>query len=346
MNRARLTVLAVLGTLALGALFIWTTRADAPVPQAAGSVNGGAAQGVGALGRVEPASRVRKLGQPGGLSVTRVERMFVTEGDLVTQGQLLAELSDAAQKDAAVAQASADLLEARAALQKSRAAGRPSEIAAQRARIASLKARDDMSRLDAERAEALVPRGAGARADAERKRAAAIWASADRAEAEAQLETLSRSRPEDLAVAEARVQSAEATLARARADAALSRVTAPIAGTILKVYARAGDLIGTDGLLELADLDRMDVTADVYETDLPRLRPGAAAEVIVPGEAVRFPATVREIGWLVRRTTQAGTDPVAAVDARTVEVRLTLSEAGRQALRHRINMQVQVAIAP
>ena len=90
----------------------------------------------------------------------------------------------------------------------------------------------------------------------------------------------------------------------------------------------------------------MDVVADVYETDLPRLRLGAPAEVIVPGEPQRFGATVREIGWQVRRTVQAGTDPVAAVDARTVEVRLALSEEGREALQRRTNMQVQVAIRP
>jgi HlyD family secretion protein len=48
----------------------------------------------------------------------------------------------------------------------------------------------------------------------------------------------------------------------------------------------------------------------------------------------------------VRRQTQASNDPVAAVDARTVEVRLTLDDAGAAALRRRSNMQVQVAIRP
>ena len=99
-----------------------------------------------------------------------------------------------------------------------------------------------------------------------------------------------------MALAEAQLAAAEAQVARARADAGLSRVRAPIAGTVLRVYARPGDQIGNDGLLDLADLERMDVVADVYETDLPRLRPGAPAEVIVPGEPRRYDATVREIG--------------------------------------------------
>ncbi|MBD0270812.1 MAG: efflux RND transporter periplasmic adaptor subunit, partial [Acetobacteraceae bacterium] len=290
-----------------------TSTAPAPAAAPAGP------PGVGALGRVEPASRIRKLTQPGGFSITRVEGLFVAEGDRVEAGQLLAELGDAAQKDAALAQVEASLAEARADLAKTRAAGRPSEVAAQRARIESLAAQEAIARREAERAERLVPSGAGAFAAADRNRAAAAARAAERAEAEAQLETLSRPRPEDVALGEARVAAAEAQVARARSDAALSRVRAPIAGTVLKIYARPGDQIGNDGLLDLADLTRLDVVADVYETDLPRLRAGAPAEVVVPGEPRRFAAEVREIGWLVRRTVQAGTDPVAAVDARTVE---------------------------
>lgn len=343
MTRRRIILFAGVVAVAGVGAFLWQRQAPvaAPVVQAAAGPIG-----VGALGRVEPASRIRKLSQPGGFSVNRVARLLVGEGDTVTAGQLLAELSDADQKDAAVVQAQAALAEARARLTKTKAGGRPSEIEAQEARIQALSAVEDMARRDAERAEKLVPSGAGASAVAERNRAAAARAGAERAEAKAQLETLAHPRPEDLAVAEAQVQSAEATLKRAQADAELSRMRAPIAGTILKIHAYTGDPIGDDGLLEMANLDRMDVVADVYETDLPRLRIGAEAEVIVPGESQRFRATVREIGWVVRRTTQAGADPVASVDARTVEVRLGLADAGRDVLRRRTNMQVQVAIKP
>ena len=181
---------------------------------------------------------------------------------------------------------------------------------------------------------------------AERARFVANRTRAERAEAEAALETLLRPRPEDLALAEAELAAAEAALVRAQAEAALARLRAPIGGTIIRVMARSGERAGAEGVLEIADLSRMDVVADVYETDLPRLRIGATAEVLVPGEAARFPATVREIGWQVRRNTQATTDPVAAVDARTVEVRLALPPEAAEALARRSNMQVQVAIRP
>lgn len=317
----------------------------APPPPAPTTVAAPApSPGVGALGRVEPASRVRKLNQPGGMAVTRLERLLVQEGDTVRAGQVVAEFADAALKDATVAQNRAAVEEQRAALQRTREAGRASEVAAQRARIAGLQAQEEIARRDAARTDSLVPSGAGSQAVAERNRFAVTRLAAERAQAEADLVTLSTARAEDIQLAEARLAAAEAALAKAVADARLSRVEAPMDGTILRIFARPGDQVGSDGLMEMADLTRLDVVADVFETDLPRLRQGAPAEIVIPGENRRVAATVREIGWQVRRTTQAGTDPVAAVDSRTVEVRLTLSDEGVALLNRRTNMQVQVAI--
>ncbi|MDB5374224.1 MAG: hypothetical protein JWP04_2866, partial [Belnapia sp.] len=126
---------------ALGA-WVWTTQAWTTqgatdrAPPAATVV--AAPLGVGALGRVEPATRIRKLNQPGGFSVTRLGRLLVAEGDMVAVGQVIAEFADAGQKDAAILQAEAALVQSRAALARIRAAGRPEEIAAQRARIEAL----------------------------------------------------------------------------------------------------------------------------------------------------------------------------------------------------------------
>jgi HlyD family secretion protein len=343
-RHARLLVGAVLLAGVAGAGFVWMSPGGAeraPEPAVAtGPV------GVGALGRVEPASRILRLSAAPSQEGARIDRMLVTEGQRVEAGQVLAEFSDAEIKDAAQQQADAQLAQARARLDRTRAAGRPSEIAAQRARIDALANAESSARREAERAERLERTGAGAEAVAERARFFANRARAERIEAEATLETLLRPRPEDLALAEAELAAAEAALTRARAEAALARLRAPIAGTVIRVIARSGERAGADGVLEIADLSRMDIVADVYETDLPRLRLGAPAEVLVPGEAARFTATVREIGWQVRRNTQATADPVAAVDARTVEVRLALTSEAGEALARRSNMQVQVAIQP
>ena len=335
---------AVVLVAAMAGVLVWIHPGQAdnrPDPAAAAPKQ---AIGIGALGRVEPASRVRKLNQSGGLNITRLGRLLVHEGDRVTTGQLLAEFSDAAQKDAATAQAQASVRQAEAALARIRAAGRPEDVQAQRERVEALRAAEASLIRDAARSDALGPSGATAIATVERNHFAAIRAKAERAEAEATLAKLQAPWTEDVAVSLAELSAAQAALAKAKEDAALSRVFAPIDGTILKIYARPGDQVGSDGLLDMANLDHLDVVADVYETDLPKLREGATAEVVVPGDPNRYAATVREIGWLVRRTTEANTDPVAATDARTVEVRLGLADEGRAALMRRTNMQVQVAI--
>lgn len=302
--------------------------------------------GIGALGWVVPATHIRRIGAPSPLAVTRIARLFVHQGDQVKAGQLLAEFADANLKDAEVSEAADKVTEAQAELTLVKDAARPSQIAAQEAHIGGLTAQQQVASLDAARSASLVSSGATARAVADRDRAAADAANANVLQAEEELVTLQHPRPEDVVLAEARLHTAEAALASARAEAALSRIYAPTAGTILAIYARPGDLVGANGLLAMADLHQLDVVADVYQSDLPRVRMGAVAKVIVPGHAQPYTARVVEIGSLVRHTIQAGTDPVARVDGRTVKVRLALLPAETKALRHQIDMQVQVAIQP
>jgi HlyD family secretion protein len=272
--------------------------------------------------------------------------LLVEEGDDVAAGQLIGEFADAPSKHAAVAQSDAATAEAQTELARVRAAGRPEDIEAERERIESLRFQREIARADAMRADALVPSGAGARAVAERADAAANRAAANFREAEARLISLSQPRPEDVAVAEAKLRCAEAAGELARVQLALSQIFAPISGKVLKVYARPGDFVGTGGLLDLANLDQLDVVADVYETDVSRVHIGAQADVVLPGTTTRYLAQVREVGWLVKHTLEAGTDPIAAVDGHTVEVRLRLGGAGVMDLRRRIDAQVNVAIQP
>jgi len=346
MNRRRLYLGAAILVVLAGGGYAWLNSGGADRPPAPVAAAPSGPVGVGALGRVEPASRILRLAPGSGQEGARIERLLVAEGAQVQAGQIVAEFHDAGVKDAAAAQAEAQFAQATARLARTRAGGRPSEVTAQRARIEALTNVEASLRREADRAERLERSGAGAEATAERARYAANRARAERAEAMAVLDTLLSPRAEDLALAEAELAAANAAATRARAEAALARLRAPIAGTVLRILSRAGERVSTDGVLEMADLSAMDVVAEVFETDLPRLRVGAMAEVLVPGEARRFPATVREIGWQVRRNVQGTTDPVAAVDARTVEVRLSLTAEGAAALIRRSNMQVQVAIRP
>jgi len=344
-------IIVFLGGLVVGATLIAGFASDLRLPISAAVASGPApdplpadAPGIGALGRVEPRGFIRYVGPPGAMAMNRVDRLLVQEGETVEQGQLLAEFADAPLKDEAIREAEAAVATAEADLARVKAAGRPSDIAAQKEHIASLEAQADIASRDAYRAATLVPSGAGAVAAADRAEAVSKRLQAQRLEAVAQLLSLETPRPEDVVLAMRRVQNAEATLAKTKADAALSRVYAPISGQILKIFARLGDTVGTTGLLAMADLSAIDVVADVYQTDVPRIHVGDRAEVIVPGTERRYGASVRQIGWIVRRSVEAGVDPTAAVDARTVEVTLALDPDGTADMEHRIGMQVQIAM--
>jgi HlyD family secretion protein len=349
LRRAAPWAAIMLGLAALaGALLAgWAAVSDGEAraqPQVAAPV--AAHAGVGALGRIEPASRVRRLATAAGPEGARVAKLLVGDGASVTAGQVLAEFHDLAKKQASMDQATANLTLAEAQLAKLLAAGRDTDIAAARARVAAAQAAEQSAAREAARAERLRGTPAGNEATFDRTRFAAAQASAERARAEAELRTLLSPREEDVAVAEAQRAAARAALAQATAERDMARLVAPIDGTVIRIMAREGEKVPDEGAMELADLSALQVVAEVYETDLPRVRIGAPAEVIVPGEAQRFAARVKEIGWTVRRNAIAGTDPVSAIDARIVEVRLDLDPAAIPALARRTNMQVQVAIRP
>jgi HlyD family secretion protein len=72
---------------------------------------------------------------------------------------------------------------------------------------------------------------------------------------------------------------ARANLERARADLELSVVRSPIDGQILDVHTRDGERVGLDGIAELGDTSRMYAVAEVYETDIGRVRTGQRARI-------------------------------------------------------------------
>ncbi|MCZ8186313.1 MAG: MFS transporter [Beijerinckiaceae bacterium] len=300
--------------------------------------------GIGALGRIEPASRILRISAPLGAEPPRIERVYVRAGDTVLAGQVMAVMADHSIRTAAVATAEAHVRVAEAELARIRAGARPSERAAQRARIEALVAQVQLARMTLDRRVALMRSDAASAAQFDDANATLSRLVAELAAAEAVYETLADARAEDVAVSEATLGRARADLAQRRAELELSQIRAPMDGTVLVVNAREGERAGSDGLLSLADLRAMEVVAEIYESDAPRLRIGLGAEVLLPGIEAPLSAHVSEIGWLVRRNDAIGTDPVARIDARVIEVRLRLSPEVSDRVTRLSNMQVAVRI--
>ena len=265
--------------------------------------------GVGALGRIEPRSRIIKISHNAGPEGARVQQLLVHEGDSVQQGQELAILSDYDKKKAEVdaAKTHVKVLEAQLQTEKSSLAfhireySRYQSLEQTSATSASLA---DAKRLAVEQSEITAKRLSAEIANALFKQRIA----------EAELENTS--------------------------------ILAPIAGTVLKIHTRPGERIKDNGLLEMADLTQLDVVAEVYESDMAKTKPGQSALISANGFKRAYNAEVRELGFQVKKNDLNDTDPLADIDNRIVEVRLTLEQEAAVELRHQLLRQVRVRIIP
>lgn len=148
----------------------------------------------------------------------------------------------------------------------------------------------------------------------------------------------------ELDAARMNVEMAQADVQSAQAELDLATVRSPIAGTVLKIHARTGERVGSNGIAEIGETDKMYAVAEVYETDAPHVRLGQRATVMSPAFAAPLHGTVDRVGLEVAKQDVLNTDPAAKTDARVVEVRVRLDEA-RQAAGL-TNLEAEVAIEP
>jgi len=124
-----------------------------------------------------------------------------------------------------------------------------------------------------------------------------------------------------------RVRVARARLQRARAELDRYLVRAPFAGQVMRIHTQPGERVGEEGILELGATHRMVTIAEVYETDIPRVRLGQRATVTSPVFPHPMTGRVGHIWPLVAKQDALGTDPAARKDARIVEVEIWLDES-------------------
>ena len=137
---------------------------------------------------------------------------------------------------------------------------------------------------------------------------------------------------------------ARADMARAEAELELAQVRAPIPGTVLRVFTRPGERIGADGVVEIGQTDDMYAVAEVYETDIVRVRKGQRATIMSPALPGPIPGEVEKVGLRIGKLDVLSTDPAARTDARVVEVEIRLDES--QKVSRLTNLQVTVEIHP
>lgn len=304
----------------------------------------------------------------------RVERLLVKVGDMVAAGQKLACMTGdalrAAEYEAACLQRDeargriaaqttlADATIAEAQLGIEQAATSDLEIAAQQARIEAARHSAEVARQELERLAGLEPRLIPAQMLARKKLLVS------QAELEMQVQQMALARME--AAASLGRRSAAARLETARANAGvvaanaslgaldkaaeaaglrrdLALVHAPTAGRVIDVAVREGEIVGQRPIMRLADVSRMQIVAEVYESDVRRIRIGQRAEARSHALDGRVLAgRVAGIGTLVSPNRQQELGMPATAERRVVEVRIDLDDPADPAAAGLINLQVDV----
>jgi HlyD family secretion protein len=142
--------------------------------------------------------------------------------------------------------------------------------------------------------------------------------------------------------AQLKVDVARSEVEAAQAAVEMDTVRAPVAAQVVKIHARRGERVGPDGIAELAQTDRMYAIAEVYETDIGRVKVGQRAVMRSPALSPELTGTVERIGMKVGTLEARDTDPAARTDARVVEVEIRLDDSPRAAALS--NLQVEVTI--
>ncbi len=335
---------------------------------------------VTALGRLEPEGEVIELSAPLTLDGDRIARLLVREGDTVKAGDTIAILDSHKRLQDAVSQAEKDVKVAQTKLAQVKAGAKSGEITAQKATIARLKAENStqisaqkatIARLQAElnnaqseyqRNQNLYQEGAISASSRDSKRL--TWETAQQQLAEAQanlkriissgqeqinaakatLNQIAEVRPVDVKVARAELDRAIAALKQAKTNLEQAYIRAPMVGQIIKIHVRKGEKIGDSGVAEIAKTSQMMVVAEVYQTDISKIKLGQKA--IISGQALtsKLNGEVTQIGLQVNRQNVFSNQPGENLDRRVVDVKIRLNPKDSKRASGLTNLQVETAI--
>jgi HlyD family secretion protein len=164
-------------------------------------------------------------------------------------------------------------------------------------------------------------------------------------EAKATLNQIAEVRPTDVATSQAEIESAQATVGKIKAQLQQAYIRAPKAGQILKINTRAGETVSNDGIVDLGQTDQMYAVAEVYQSDINKVRSGQRVRVTGDSLTGELQGTVDWVGMQVQRQNVINTDPSENIDAKIVEVHVRLNEASSKKAANLTNLQVKVVIA-
>jgi HlyD family secretion protein len=293
---------------------------------------------VAAPGRVEPVSEEIAVGAP---LTGLIKQILVKEGDLVHRDQVIATL-DTAPFQATLAKAEAQLHLRETELLRLTNGARQQDRDVAQAALQEAEAAVKYATIDRQRRHALVANGFAPRADVDRADRDYNVAVQQR-DAAAQRFSLVNdpARDEDLTVAQAQVDVARADRDKAKADLSQAVIRSPIDGTVLRVHRREGEVVSLfidPRIVTVGDLSRLQVRADIDESDIGKLQLGMPAYVTADAFGdERFSGHVVKIGRMLGKKNIQTDEPKEHMDTKILEVVIALDDGGRLPPGLRVN---------
>ena len=163
-------------------------------------------------------------------------------------------------------------------------------------------------------------------------------------EAKAKLNSIAEIRPVDIELARTEVDSAIANLQRAKTELHAAYIRAHMTGQIIKIHARVGEKIDAPGVADFAQTKTMMAVAEVYQTDISKIKLGQKATITSQGFTGELKGIVQQIGLQVKRQNVFGDQPGENLDGRIIEVKIRLNPEDSKRVSGLTNLQVQTAI--
>ncbi|MTJ56053.1 biotin/lipoyl-binding protein [Anabaena sp. UHCC 0253] len=163
-------------------------------------------------------------------------------------------------------------------------------------------------------------------------------------EATAKLNSVAEIRPVDVQLAQAEVESAIADLKRAETELEAAYIRVPMTGQIIKIHTKVGEKIGENGIADFAQTNTMVAVAEVYQTDISKIKLKQKAIITSQGFTGELQGTVEQIGLQVNRQNVFSDQPGENLDSRIVEVKIRLNPEDSKKVSSLTNLQVQTTI--
>ncbi|MBD2250284.1 biotin/lipoyl-binding protein [Nostoc parmelioides] len=256
-----------------------------------------------------------------------------------------------------------------ATIAKLEAEGR-GNIAAQLATVARLQAEVRNATTENQRYQALYQQGAVSASEGDRQRLNLETAQKTLQEAQADLQRIQTTSQQQLQQAKAtlaqitEVRGVDVEAAKAEVNRAIAAVnqakvhlqqayvrwpkelggSSPQDAQIFEIHTHPGELVSTDGIVDIGQTNQMYVVAEVYESDISRVKPGQKVRILGDYLPVEMQGTVERKGLQIRRQNVVNTDPASNIDNRVVEVHIRLDPTSSQKAADLTNMQVKAVI--